>query len=146
MVINSRGYTWQEGPARESILDPTDPKKQADLIIPLLIGAFNKGMGATFYHPMALPFAPWSWCTHDARLSRALGEQLKALDIKKELCKVGVATAEQIQASDKGWADWYALHVLWYGCMNCKKTPEKLRTCAGCKKVRNCSQTCQKED
>jgi hypothetical protein len=76
---------------------------QAEVIVPMLLGAFVRGMLTEGWHPdvPALPpFAPWSWSTNDAALARCIEVRLRELGVRPELCTVQPATYDENGVED----------------------------------------------
>ena len=76
-------YIHVEGPAPISSLSSVPA--QAELIAPLLLKAFNNGLGS----PEVMKQAPWTWSTTSPELASAVSVRLKELGVKKELETLG---------------------------------------------------------
>lgn len=90
-------YIHVEGPATISSL--SSAPAQAEIIAPLLLKAFNNGLGV----PEMTKQAPWSWSTTTPELANAVGAKLRDLGVKKELVKVGAGKTEEEKIADEEW-------------------------------------------
>ena len=88
-------YVHVEGPA--PILTLTTPAKQAEVVVPLLVKAFNGGLGDAFN------LAPWSWSTTSAELARAVGARLRQAGVREEAAQVGTGGADEEKVASEEW-------------------------------------------
>ena len=134
-------FNHTQGPAQ--ILSETTPEAQADVALPLLLTAFTSGAGTE-----NSPTAPWSWGTNDAVFANALEGRLKAAGVREELCKIEVGNEALISIQQAEWEKLFAIVKKQAGprCTKCKKQPDNLKLCSGCKTASYCSRECQRTD
>ncbi|KUJ11649.1 uncharacterized protein LY89DRAFT_722756 [Mollisia scopiformis] len=103
-IINTESR-FQITTDRTQILSlPTDAA-QTDVIVPLLLGTFVKGLhrGSDILPDDVPPFAPFSWGTRSPDLARAIEVKLRALGVRLDLCTVQPGTKEQGEVADESW-------------------------------------------
>lgn len=90
-------YVHCEGPLPIDYrpLKPKELYERAHQIAVLLLKAFVSGMGA----PGVPRMAPWEWSCEDPTLGAAVGNVLRSLGVRGELCVVGGATMEEKQVA-----------------------------------------------
>ena len=91
-------YIHVEGPA--PMLSLSTPAAQAEVIVPLLLKAFNGGMGNP---PSAPRLAPWTWSTTNSDLARAVEARLSQLGVKEEVTKVETGNIEEEKIATEEW-------------------------------------------
>ena len=98
-ILNPKArYVHVEGPA--TILSLKSPTAQAQVVAPLLLKAFNHGLGSDSEAPK---IAPWTWSTTDPELARALEARLKDLGVREDVRKVGTSNAEENKVAGEEW-------------------------------------------
>ncbi|GKT60631.1 hypothetical protein ColTof4_00757 [Colletotrichum tofieldiae] len=76
--------------------DTEQAKKAATALLKLFIqnSITNQGSGSLI--------APWSWATDDPELAATIGDELRRLGVKHELCHVGICSAKDTEILDEG--------------------------------------------
>ncbi|RDL39875.1 uncharacterized protein BP5553_04215 [Venustampulla echinocandica] len=152
--------TFMHTAGPKDILSLPTPGAQADIVVPLLLESFVKGLdrGPNGEVSEVPPFAPWTWGTKDAGLARAIEAKLKALGVREDLCSMGIGSKRDNDASDETWSVFLSKLKELTGqgaadtmaCSSCKKGASTFSTpllrCAGCLKASYCSKRCQKND
>lgn len=90
-------YIHVEGPA--PILS-MPISAQARIIVPLLLKAFNDGLGNS---SSATKLAPWTWSTTSSELARAVESRLLELGVMGEVAKVGSGDTEEEKVASEEW-------------------------------------------
>ncbi|MCJ1439958.1 MAG: hypothetical protein MMC23_000439 [Stictis urceolatum] len=109
LIQPSTGYIHIEGPFPISNLP--SPAAQASTIAPLLLKAFNAGLGGYAWVEVragegrqeVVRFAPENWVTSDKRLAEALGKEMKKLGVRKECRVVGTGEAGEEKRVEEEW-------------------------------------------
>jgi hypothetical protein len=98
-VLNPEArYIHVEGP--RTILALPTATAQAEVIAPLLLKAFNEGLGT----PPATPkLAPWTWSTTTQELATAVGAKLKDMGVRQDLIQIGHGNAMEEQIAVEEW-------------------------------------------
>ncbi len=150
-----------QGPAQ--ILSRSSPSEQAEVVLPMLLRAFNKGPEVS---DSISPFAPWSWGTNDPDLAHALMQKLRFAGVHQDLCYVQSGNEEMCSIQQEAWASYYAMLTRQMetlasmkrgpasgqetenakdSCDQCQKTStDSMKVCGGCRKTQYCSRSCQK--
>lgn len=146
------GFIHTAGP--EDILSLRDVASQAEVVVPLLLGAFVSGVhktpeGVTI--PDKPKFAPWQWSTNDEGLRKAVETKFRAVGVREELCSVDVGTETENEVSTESFftlLNSIAQKVA--PCGGCQKPgssfPSGLQRCSRCRSAWYCSTACQKAD
>lgn len=167
-IINPESH-FQVCTDRSQILSLPNLAAQADVIVPLLLETFIKGVHRgpdglpTVSDPQVPSFAPFSWGTRSPGLARAVETKLRALGVRADLCTVQPGTKEQDEAADESWSK--VMDVLINNletadpnqasqgrsiCGSCKKDSSwfsaGLMKCSRCNTQSYCSRDCQKKD
>ena len=90
-------YVHVEGPAQ--ILSLQTAAAQAEVVAPLLIKAFNGGLGDA----SAPHLAPYTWSTTGAELARAVEARLRQAGVKEEASQIGTGSAEEERVASEEW-------------------------------------------
>ncbi|KAH9223912.1 hypothetical protein DL95DRAFT_517231 [Leptodontidium sp. 2 PMI_412] len=115
------GYTNSEGPV-QGLVDKSAAER-ADIIVPMMLKAFNSGLDLTLLEPGTTPFALGSWGTDDEDLAKSLEERFESAGIRKELCVVKVGDKESIRIERENWVD--ACRGVGYCSKDCQKADWK---------------------
>ncbi|KAK4135801.1 hypothetical protein BT67DRAFT_433216 [Trichocladium antarcticum] len=164
MAVHPGSSSVRQGGPTEILSLATGPEK-AEAIIACLLDAFIKGSE----HPMGRqptdppPLAPWTWSTLDPEIAVAVQDGLKKHGIHRELCEVGVCSAEERDLLETARAKIFDLvlqslaprlpaNVLpgdstrCHGCgMSRECFFQPLKQCARCNKASYHSRDCQKK-
>lgn len=101
MIVNPAArFIHCEGPVQLASLSP---KEKATVITPLLLKAFNNGLGVEDGPRVS----PWKWSSNDSDIAREVGLALKELGVKEELCVVSDATEKDKRVADEVWQDLF---------------------------------------
>lgn len=133
---------------------PLDPRGQADVVVPLLLNGFLKGVhkkqdgAADKDRP---DFAPWQWSTNDVELAKSMETKLKAVGVRKELCTVDVGNETENGIATESWFELLnSMAKMVASCGGCKKpgstVTNGLQRCSRCRSAWYCSTACQKAD
>lgn len=151
---------------RNEILSLPTIAAQADVIVPLLLETFVKGVNRGSdgrADPNFPPFAPFSWGTRNPNLARAVETKLRALGVRADLCNVLPGTKEQGEVADETFRRVMDLLINKMGyelpkqadqgrviCGGCWKDSSwfsaGLMKCARCNTKSYCSRDCQRKD
>ncbi|KAK3658053.1 hypothetical protein LTR56_000739 [Elasticomyces elasticus] len=89
---------FQGPPGHPSVIQTLTPTEKAEAIVPLLIKGFTVKDPSICRTPIgAGGIAPWSWAIEDLDVIPAIEAKLRALGVRKELCKVNPASSEHIK-------------------------------------------------
>ena len=104
---------------------------------------------------------PLTWNTTDERLSNAVSRRVQEIGVRRDLCDVGVTTAEELRSAEVCWTKWRTalmgamamfdlpdagVENAEMSCGNCGLTPSSdkpLHPCSQCLQVSYCSKECQ---
>lgn len=105
MVNPYNAHNHSEG---RSLITSLSTEDQAKVIVPLLLEAFVSRFeaGTSMIHQMhdnCFPWVPWTWSTTDQVLATAVSNRLRELDVRSDLCDVGVSTPSEVQNAEKFW-------------------------------------------
>ncbi|KAJ5472959.1 Zinc fingerMYND-type [Penicillium desertorum] len=149
----------------EAVFFANPYNKHHEIIVPLLLEAFVNRFDEPGLIPQMgsniEPFAPFTWSTTDESLAQAVSRRCQEIGIRRDLCDVGITTAEELRSAKACWTKWSMALVeemamfdlpddgvenVEMSCGNCGFTPsmdKPLHPCSQCLQVSYCSRECQ---
>ncbi|CAG7963338.1 unnamed protein product [Penicillium nalgiovense] len=109
-VVFANPYNKHHECEGRSRISPLSPDEQARIIVPLLLEAFVNRFDEPGLIPQMgsnmEPSAPFTWSTTDESLAKAVSRRCQEIGIRRDLCDVGVTTAEELRSAEACWTKW----------------------------------------